>query len=248
MPTAQTLHCPNCGAAVSTDSSKCVYCHARLATVACPSCFGMMFVGEKFCSHCGAVAQRNETGPDGKMLCPKCAETPMHTVQVGKCHFWECPACDGMWLDATTLQQICAEKDAQAAVIGMPTAPREPMHVEANFRYVPCPVCQQLMNRVNFARMSGVIVDVCKAHGTWFDKDELRRLVEFIRAGGLEKARARQNQELVEQNERLKNAGNAGIPESMRGAVEAEWRGGRSDYSGVDAILDFASFIATLLK
>ncbi|ABF41518.1 hypothetical protein Acid345_2517 [Candidatus Koribacter versatilis Ellin345] len=248
MPTAQTLHCPNCGAAVSSDSSKCVYCNARLATVSCPSCFGMMFIGEKFCSHCGAVAHRTETGPDGKMLCPKCGEQEMKTIQVGKSHFWECPACDGMWLDATTLQQICAEKEEQAAVIGMPTEPREPVHVDTNFKYVPCPVCTQLMNRVNFARMSGVIVDVCKAHGTWFDKDELRRLVEFIRAGGLDKARARQNADLEAQHERLKNAGNAGIPASMRAAVEGEWSSGRSDHSSVDAILDFASFIATLLK
>jgi Zn-finger nucleic acid-binding protein len=52
------------------------------------------------------------------------------------------------------------------------------------------------MNRVNFANFSGVIVDVCRQHGTWFDRDELRRIVEFIRAGGLDKARAREIQNL----------------------------------------------------
>ena len=41
-----------------------------------------------------------------------------------------------------------------------------------------------------------MIVDVCTAHGTWFDKDELRRIVEFIRAGGLEAARADEIAEL----------------------------------------------------
>ena len=248
MPTAETLHCPNCGAAVSSDSSKCAYCNARLATVACSSCFGMMFVGEKFCSHCGAVAQRTETGPDGSMLCPKCGDSQLKTVQVGKSSLWECSACDGMWVDATTLEVICAEKEQQAAVLGMPTAAPEPVHVETNFRYVPCPVCKQLMNRVNFARMSGVIVDVCKAHGTWFDRDELRRLVEFIRSGGLEKARARQNAELEAEHARKMAAGNAAIPDGMRAAVEAEFRGDRSNYTGADAILDFAAFIATLLK
>ena len=249
MPTAETLHCPNCGAAVSSDSSKCAYCNARLATVACPSCFGMMFVGEKFCSHCGAVAQRTELGPDGKMLCPKCNGSAMQTVKVGKSSLWECPACEGMWLDATTLEVICAEKDQQAAVLGMASAPREAAHVETSFRYVPCPVCRQLMNRVNFAKMSGVIVDVCKAHGTWFDRDELRRLVDFIRAGGLEKARARQNADLEAERQRILNAGNAGIPDSMRGAVEAEWNSRTPDrYSGADAIMDFAGFIMSLMK
>ena len=42
-------------------------------------------------------------------------------------------------------------------------------------RYIPCPICHELMNRVNFANFSGVIVDVCREHGTWFDRDELRR-------------------------------------------------------------------------
>jgi Zn-finger nucleic acid-binding protein len=172
----------------------------------------------------------------------------MRTVEVGKSHFWECPSCDGMWLDSATLQQICAEREQQAAVIGMPTSAPSPVHIETNFRYVPCPVCRQLMNRVNFARMSGVVVDVCKAHGTWFDRDELRRLVEFIRAGGLDKARARQNAELEAEHERLMAAGNAGIPESMRGQLGSDWEGSRSRYSGVDAIFDFASFIVSLLK
>jgi hypothetical protein len=48
------------------------------------------------------------------------------------------------------------------------------------------------MNRVNFAHASGVIVDVCTNHGTWFDADELRRVLDFISAGGLESARQRE--------------------------------------------------------
>ena len=160
MPTAQTLHCPNCGAAVSSDSSKCAFCDTRLATVACPSCFGMMFIGEKFCSHCGAVAQRTDaTG--AALLCPKCDHSEMKAVQVGKSRLWECSACDGMWVDVTTLRLICDEKEQQSAVLGMPMASRQEVQVETSFRYVPCPVCRQLMNRVNFARMSGVIVVSC---------------------------------------------------------------------------------------
>ena len=60
------------------------------------------------------------------------------------------------------------------------------------------------MNRSNFAGCSGVVVDWCKAHGSWFDKDELRRIIEFIRAGGLRKAREREKQGLREDAERLK--------------------------------------------
>ena len=62
------------------------------------------------------------------------------------------------------------------------------------------------MNRVNFAHCSHVIVDVCKAHGTWFDKDKLRRVVEFIRAGGFEEARAREIEELEERRRQMNAA------------------------------------------
>jgi len=69
--------------------------------------------------------------------------------------------------------------------------------------YAPCPQCGQLMNRVNFARCSGVVVDVCRGHGTWFDRDELREIVEFIRAGGLELARQKEKHELEFEREKL---------------------------------------------
>src|SRR5205823_2013681 len=62
-------------------------------------------------------------------------------------------------------------------------------------RYVPCPLCHTSMNRVNFGRVSGVIVDVCKMHGTWFDVGELTRVVAFAGSGGLERTRERERNE-----------------------------------------------------
>jgi Zn-finger nucleic acid-binding protein len=59
------------------------------------------------------------------------------------------------------------------------------------------------MNRVNFARCSGVVVDVCKGHGTWFDRDELSQIVEFIRGGGLEAARNKEKAQLEEARREL---------------------------------------------
>ena len=52
------------------------------------------------------------------------------------------------------------------------------------------------MNRINFAHCSGVIVDICKGHGTWFDRDELREIVEFIRGGGMERSRQKEKHEI----------------------------------------------------
>ena len=71
-------------------------------------------------------------------------------------------------------------------------------------RYVPCPECNELMNRVNFARCSGVVVDVCKGHGTWFDRNELQQIIDFIRGGGLGVSRSREKRELEEERQRLR--------------------------------------------
>jgi len=60
------------------------------------------------------------------------------------------------------------------------------------------------MNRINFARCSGVIVDVCRGHGTWFDRDELSEVVQFIRGGGLDLARQREKREIQLEREQLR--------------------------------------------
>jgi Zn-finger nucleic acid-binding protein len=134
----------------------------------------------------------------------------MNTVAVGATTLRECPKCEGLWVDTATLEQICAERERQAAVLGMAEPAVSPGSlVEDKIRYLPCPVCRKLMNRVNFSHYSNVIVDACKGHGTWFDRDELRRVIEFIRAGGLDEARSRELAELKERQRQLSAAQNA---------------------------------------
>ena len=206
MAEAETLNCPMCGAAATSNSPRCEHCGAQLATVACPSCFGMMFLGQKFCPHCGARADRTELADATRRLCPRC-RVQMEAAEVGKAKLRECPRCQGIWVDADTLKEICADREDQAAVLGManPVTPSDSNALE-QVRYVPCPVCRKLMNRVQFAHCSHVVVDVCSLHGTWFDQDELRRIVEFIRGGGLETARRREIDELEEQRRGLEAA------------------------------------------
>lgn len=72
------------------------------------------------------------------------------------------------------------------------------------------------MNRVNYAKRSGVVLDVCKAHGIWFDKDELRRVLVFIAGGGLDRAR-----EL--EIEALKEARRAAVPMPQHPASSYEF-------------------------
>jgi Zn-finger nucleic acid-binding protein len=204
---AQTLNCPMCGAPQSPEAALCDHCGARLETVACPSCFGMVFAGAKFCSHCGGKIERTVVADAKALECPRCRGA-MDAIAVGNTNLRECPHCEGIWVAAEVLQQICADREQQSAVLGMaaPLPAAGTGDFESNIRYVPCPECNTLMNRVNFAHCSNVIVNVCAQHGTWFDKDELRRIIAFIRAGGLEKERARELEEIQQEKQQLKSA------------------------------------------
>ena len=219
---AETLNCPMCGAPTSSEATNCEHCNARLATVACPSCFGMMFLGAKFCSHCGAKAEREEVETTSRKSCPHC-KVNLDAVTVGSTNLRECPKCEGLWLGNDAFAQICADREQQSAVLGMPSS--MPANAVGMFdipvRYYPCPSCAKLMNRVNFAHCSGVIVDICREHGTWFDQDELRRIVEFIRRGGLDKARAEEIDELKRERQRLQSAQSA-----SNTATPMAWDGG----------------------
>ena len=78
-----------------------------------------------------------------------------------------------------------------------------PVRQAAEVRYRKCVACGKMMNRVNFGKLSGTVVDVCKGHGTFLDAGELHLIVSFIQQGGLDRARDRQIQELKEEQERL---------------------------------------------
>ena len=200
---AETLNCPNCGASSSSNAPLCQFCGSRLATVACPSCFAMMFLGSKHCQRCGAVAAVPEVKDAKDRKCPRC-KNDMMLVKIGSTAVLECERCLGLWLDVSSFEKICADREQQSAVLGFASqAPATAAHETSKVNYVPCPECSQLMNRMNFARCSGVIVDICKQHGTWFDRDELSRIVEFIHGGGLEASRLREKEEIREDRRRL---------------------------------------------
>src|SRR5690606_9632433 len=61
--------------------------------------------------------------------------------------------------------------------------------------YRRCAVCNELMMRRNFGRVSGVVVDECGRHGSYFDAGELEDVLAFVRSGGLHAARRHADEE-----------------------------------------------------
>jgi Zn-finger nucleic acid-binding protein len=78
--------------------------------------------------------------------------------------------------------------------------------------YIKCPVCSNLMNRVNFGTKSGVIVDRCRDHGVWLDGGELRQLFEWMKAGGQLLSQEREQQQRKEKERELEREKRTATP------------------------------------
>ena len=148
----------------------------------------------------------------------------MEPITVGTTAVRECFKCEGLWLDVPAFEKICLDREQQSAVLGAasPAPTHSAQDAVSKISYVPCPECKQLMNRINFARCSGVIVDVCRGHGTWFDRDELTRIVEFIRGGGLEASRDREKAHLEEARRELEAQRGLSTSQLQRVAMQNE--------------------------
>ncbi len=205
--TTGTLNCPTCGAAVSSDSPQCQYCRALLQTVACPKCMGMMFMGSEFCPHCGVRAAAVVGGGRTDRLCPRCSNK-LQAMSVADTPLDECVECGGLWIDISHFDYICSNTAAQEAATGLRLPP--PPKFDPAVHYLKCPQCRKLMNRVNYARRSGVIIDICRAHGIWLDRDEMRQVIAFIRSGGLGRARKLEMEKL----EALKTSTSLRVPQT----------------------------------
>jgi len=201
---ADALRCPGCGAAASPDAARCPYCTGTLAVIACPSCFAANFRGSRFCARCGEATAR-EPGAATLGACPRCAGS-LAAARVGDVALHDCAACGGVWLDAGVFARLCADHEQRGALARHVSAAAPPAAADVDVdrvRYLACPCCRRLMNRVNVARISGVIVDLCRTHGAWLDAGELARLVAFLDAGGMDRARAREREQLDAERRRI---------------------------------------------
>jgi len=156
---------------------------------------GMMFAGTKFCPHCGTRAVAVDRGADTARSCPRC-HVALTDVHVAKTPLEECTRCGGLWIDVSSFEFICSNAEARQAATGLLVP--SPADLDPNVRYLKCPQCENLMNRMNYAGRSGIVINICRAHGVWLDRNEMRQIVDFISAGGLDRARQMETEELQE--------------------------------------------------
>jgi Zn-finger nucleic acid-binding protein len=121
------------------------------------------------------------------MVCPKC-DVEMKVVRHGDVETDECPKCGGIWVDR------CEEKDVlrmEPAVFTMDELRDlkkiyKPLGRVEEVKYFKCPRCGRFMWRKIYMQFSGIMVDKCRDHGTFFDKGELEKAIEYVKKGGAE--------------------------------------------------------------
>lgn len=199
------LNCPACGGAVAKNAAACSYCGNHLALLRCPMCATQHFVGAKHCTQCKHLLRAAPRGEVQATQCPHCHKRLVRT-RFGDNEADTCEQCAGLFLTHEVLEALMHARE-RAAVVSRSAA--RPIAVpDMKVRYIKCPVCQHMMNRLNFARRSGIIVDVCAVHGTWFDAGELALALQYVARGGRLQATdlVRQEQLRAERQQRFASA------------------------------------------
>ena len=164
--------------------------------------------GARFCAECGkAMTERPEAPEVADETCPRCA-VAMRRRKVGTHRTLECPMCCGLFVDATDLESMIGEQEKRvAASAGVPgERPRRSVLEAGDVTYLKCPVCSGVMNRVNYGRISGVIIDYCRLHGYWLDEGELEKIAGWVASGGLIQQRQREIDELKSRKDAMSGA------------------------------------------
>lgn len=203
---AAVVACSACGGPRQGSESACGWCGAGFALheleldAICPRCAARVRRRGGFCHHCALPLTAPGEAVPTDYPCPTCSaaaggegERPLLVSRrVGDddpLHLFECSRCAGLWLDRGVFRALVER--ARHGRSGLP--PERPAAGAASpapgtWGYRPCPACTELMHRRNYGRRSGVILDLCSRHGVWFDRDELTRVLEWVRRGGATEA------------------------------------------------------------
>lgn len=108
------------------------------------------------------------------MICPICKDS-MVILELSEVEIDFCAGCNGIWLDNGELELLL--EDAKEREILLNTLNADPAHPEKPYH---CPICNKKMEKVHVGENKDVLIDKClKGHGLWFDKGELKAVLEL---------------------------------------------------------------------
>ena len=192
MAEARVYQCPVCGAFAQEGERSCRHCSTALATLRCGSCFELSFPDDLRCRGCGHELGLEPVAEPSSLVCPDC-EQPLKAFAEESGTLHACESCGGQLVSHGLLRALLESREILGRAAGSVVDAPRVNPLDKAVRYRPCPACKQMMNRKNFGSTSGIIVDICSIHGSFFDAGELPRVLEFVRRGGLLRARAAQD-------------------------------------------------------
>jgi Zn-finger nucleic acid-binding protein len=206
---ARSLHCADCGGALEKGRPNCPYCGALIdlvdarLTAYCGECLAMSPEDAVFCCECGRRlgAQATEV-EETDSTCPRCAVV-LRRREVGRHRAFECAMCYGLFVGVEDLELIIREQEGRVSDPGSAGGLQRATLGGDPVAYLKCPICGTSMNRLNYGRLSGVIIDFCRRHGYWLDAGELEKIARFVATGGLARKYERELEELKAEKERL---------------------------------------------
>lgn len=112
--------------------------------------------------------------------CPRC-RVSLVKRRVAGIAVWDCRGCGGVWLSNRGLVDVLLASDAElASAVSRDPGPPGAWPVLLDGPLL-CPHCAGQMRREFLSRAERVQVDLCDAHGLWFDPGELSA---FLAAAG----------------------------------------------------------------
>lgn len=145
-------------------------------------------------------------------VCPRCGSAlEKHEISGFALH--ACTDCGGAWMDNAASQRI-VQSFEQSAVVAAHGLGREASKPVDTTELLECPVCHGALERV-VPGGTKVEVDICREHGTWFDRHEIERVAH---AG--ERARKAKAAAAVDAAEATAAAAEGGAARGGVGAAE----------------------------
>lgn len=165
----------------------CNYCGSPVATVRCSNCLTMNVPEAQHCMSCGTELGLEPISVQECLgsACPRCKKRELDAFANQDGTLFDCGQCGGQFVASNVLSAMI--KRHQSVTLETPRRLHAGNPIHDKVSYIPCPFCRDLMLRHNFGKVSGIIVDDCAKHGTWFDVGELARVLSFVSAGGLKR-------------------------------------------------------------
>ncbi|MCK9605897.1 MAG: zf-TFIIB domain-containing protein [Methylomonas sp.] len=163
----------------------------------CNNCSAPLLPNTQYCSYCGV---RNDVDLLGKhdyrvvsrqseRICPEC-NVHLQTVALElqpPLHIERCSSCFGLFFDPGEVETLLENSVSPVFSVNqelLGNINKDRYQKNKPVKYLECPVCLNMMNRVVFGHKSGVVIDQCRAHGIWLDGGEISHLLEWKKAGG----------------------------------------------------------------